>query len=387
MKRKEGGEKMTFGQEHKTKCLRTGLATTLVAIAGLCNPSLAEDFDLNSLIAAAKAENGITIYSSTSKIKKAAAAFTEIYGIQATGTKSKGAAQIELVVREFQAGNVVGDVIISSDSAAALAQLLPEGMVTSWTPPDQAGTIDELSSNPLVVWRDPSLWSYNNENGASCPVDNIWEVTEDEWNRRITLEDPLLKPAFIDWFNQMETHFDDEIAAAYLDQYGEVLDTNSQSATATWVQRLAANAPLLTDSSSGAAEAIGTRGQNKPFFGLVASAKYRNVSKEGLAMALCKDMKPYMGFAKPGFGLIAAGTDSPNAAKLFLHFMMTKAGVLPMTKDGKMSGNSAVPPHPDEISGVVEYADRLTPHIAATGADDFDKRQDWQDFWRIHYKR
>ena len=104
-------------------------------------------------------------------------------------------------------------------------------------------------------------------------------------------------------------------------------------------------------------------------------------------MGICKDMKPYMGFAKPGFGLIATGTDSPNAAKLFLHFMMTKAGVLPMTKDGKISGNSAVQPHPDEISGVVEYADRLTPHVATTGADDFDKRQDWQDFWRIHYKR
>ena len=332
---------MTFEPEQKTRRMRTGLVAAVVALAGLCTPALAEDFDLNALIAAAKAEDGITIYSSTSKIKKAAAAFTETYGIEATGTKSKGAAQIELVVREFQAGNVVGDVIISSDAAAALAQLLPEGMVTSWTPPDQAATIDELSSDPLVVWRDPSLWSYNNENGGDCPVGNIWEVTEEEWSRRITLEDPLNKPAFIDWFNQMETHFDDEVAAAYQDHYGEALDTSSQSATATWVQRLAANAPLLTDSSSGAAEAIGTRGQDKPFFGLVASAKYRDVSDEGLAMAICRDMKPYMGFAKPGFGLIATGTDSPNAAKLFLHFMMTKAGVLPMTKDGKISGNSA----------------------------------------------
>lgn len=378
---------MTLGQKHNTGRMGTGLLATVLVIAGMSTPALAEDFDLNALIEAAKAEDGITIYSSTSKIKKAAAAFTETYGIEATGTKVKGAAQIELVVREFQAGNVVGDVIISSDAAAALAQLLPEGMVTSWTPPDMADTIDELSSDPLVVWRDPSLWTYNNEDGGECPVSNIWQVTEEEWNRRITLEDPLNKPSFIDWFNQMETHFDDEMAAAYEDHYGEALDTSSQSATATWVQRLAANAPLLTDSSSGAAEAIGTRGQDKPFFGLVASAKYRDVSEEGLAMGICKDMKPYMGFAKPGFGLIATGTDSPNAAKLFLHFMMTEAGVLPMTADGKMSGNSAVPAHPDEISGVVAYAERLTPHVAATGGDDFDKRQDWQDFWRIHYKR
>jgi len=32
-------------------------------------------------------------------------------------------------------------------------------------------------------------------------------------------------------------------------------------------------------------------------------------------------------------------------------------------------------------------ADRLAPHIAATGGDDFDSRQDWQDFRRIHYAR
>ncbi|TNF19062.1 MAG: ABC transporter substrate-binding protein [Rhodobacteraceae bacterium] len=378
---------MRLKAEHTSRRMRRGLVAVMLAGVGLGSPALAEDFDLDALIKAAQAEDGITIYSSTSKIKKAAAAFTETYGIPATGTKAKGAAQIELVVREAQAGNVVGDVIISSDAGAALAQLLPEGMVTSWTPPDLADTIDEFSKDPLVVWRDPSLWTYNNEDGGDCPVDNIWQVTEAEWNRRITLEDPLNKPSFSDWFNQMETHFDDKMAEAYKAHYGEALDTSAQSATATWVERLAANAPLLTDSSSGAAEAIGTRGQDKPFFGLVASAKYRDVSEEGLAMAICKDMAPYMGFAKPGFGLIAAGTDSPNAAKLFLHFMMTEAGVLPMTEDGKMSGNSAVPAHPDEISGVVDYADRLTPHIAATGAEDFDKRQDWQDFWRIHYKR
>ena len=36
-------------------------------------------------------------------------------------------------------------------------------------------------------------------------------------------------------------------------------------------------------------------------------------------MAICKDLKPYVGFANPSYGLINAKTDSPNAAKLFLH--------------------------------------------------------------------
>jgi iron(III) transport system substrate-binding protein len=361
-------------------------ATALVLI-GLAAPAMAQDFDLDALIAAAKAEGPITIYASTGKIKTSAEAFTAAYGIEAIGTKVDGATQIELALREAQAGNIVGDVIISSDAASTLAQLLPEGIVTSWTPPDLAGTIPEDARDPLVVWRDPAVWTYNGEKYETCPVDNIWALTEPEWNRKIAMPDPLNKPSFVDWFNQMETHWDDAIAAAYEAHFGQKLDTSNESATAAWVQALAENAPLVTDSDSAAAEAIGTPGQDEPFFGILATAKYRDNADGGLHLTLCEGIEPFIGFANPSYGLIANGTASPNAAKLFLHFMMTAEGVEPMTVDGKVSGNAAVPSHPDEPSGVAAFASRLTPHLAATGGEDFDRRQDWQDFWRIHYAR
>lgn len=361
-------------------------AGALIALT-LAAPALAGGFDLEALIEKAKMEPPITVYATTGKIKTSAAAFSEKYGIQAEGTKVKGAAQIEMVLRENQARNVIGDVVISADAATTLAQLLPSGVVTSWLPPDLAGSIPEAAQDPVVIWRDPAVWSYNSDKYESCPVDNIWALTEPEWNRKVTLSDPLNKPGFVDWFNQMETHWDDAVAEAYKAHYGKALDTSKQSATSYWVERLAANAPLLTDSDSAAAEAIGMPGQDEPFFGLVSSAKYRDTVDGDLKMAICADIKPFVGFANPSYGLIAAETDSPNAAKLFIHFMLTEEGVSPMTQDGKVSGNSAVPQHPDEASGVSSLADRLTPHIAATGGNDFDKRQDWQDFWRIHYVR
>lgn len=354
-------------------------------VAGFATAASAEDFDLDALIEAAKGEPPITVYASTGKIKKSAEAFTEKYDIEAIGSKVKSAAQIELVVREHQSGNVVGDVIISSDAAATLAQVVPQGMVDSWVPPDLASGIPD--QNPLVVWRDPAVWSYNSEKYDSCPVDNIWELTGPEWQRKVTMSDPLNKPAYADWFNQMETHWDDAVAEAYEAHFGNKLDTSKQSATASWVEALAANAPLLTDSDSAAAEAIGTPGQDEPFFGLISSAKYRDTVDGGLTMAICEDIKPYVGYANPSYGLIASKTDSPNAAKLFVHFMMTEEGVAPMTVDGKVSGNSAVPANPDEPSGVGALASRLTPHDASTGGDDFDARQDWQDLWRVHYTR
>ena len=359
-----------------------GLFMFLIAGSGM-----AEDFNLDELIKSAKTESGITIYSSTSKIKKAAKAFTKKYGIEAVGTKIKGAAQIEAVVREAQSGNIVGDVIISSDAGATLAQLLGSDMVSSWTPPDQAATINDLSKDPLVVWRDPSVWSFNNENTDVCPVNNIWELAGEKWNRRVALSDPLRYPSLPDWFNQMETHIDDQIASAYKAHFGSDIDRSEMSATKQWVKAIAENAPLLVDSHSKIAEAVGTPGQENTFFGIMSSAKFRDVGEGGLKMAICKDIQPYIGYYKPGFGLIANGTDSPNASKLFLHFMMTEEGVGPMTRDGKMSGNDAVPAHPEELSGVVPLKGRLTPHIAETGGDVFDKRQDWNDFWRIYYSR
>jgi iron(III) transport system substrate-binding protein len=370
-----------------SKWVKAACSAVAIALAGYGGAASAADFSLEALIEAAKGEKPITVYASTGKIKKATAAFTKKYGVKATGTKITGAAQIELVVREAQSGNIIGDVIISSDAAAAKAQLLGEKMVTSWFPPDLAGSIPKGSQMPLVVWRDPAVWTYNDEKAGSCPVGNIWELTGKKWNRRIAMEDPLHKPSYIDWFNQMETHSDDAVAAAYKAHFGKELDRSKQSATATWVEGLAKNAPLLGKSSSNTAKAVGTPGQDNPFFGMMSAAKYRKTGDGGLKMSICKDIQPHVGYYKPGFGLIAKGTKSPNAAKLFLHYMMTEEGVEPMTRDGKMSGNSAVPPHPKERSGVVGLRDRLTPYVSETGADDFDKRQDWQDFWRIHYTR
>ena len=64
------------------------------------------------------------------------------------------------------------------------------------------------------------------------------------------------KPLYADWFNQIETHHDAEVAKAYEVLYGKPLDISTQTATAAWVKAFAENAPLLSDSST-VAEAAG----------------------------------------------------------------------------------------------------------------------------------
>ena len=366
-------------------------ALMIGAALGVAAPSvtIAQDqFDLDALIAAAKKESPINVYDSTGKIVEMGKAFTQKYGVQATGTKAKPGAQLEMVIREAQAHNVQGDVFLISDPAAAIAQLMPHQFVTSWLPPDLAGKISAKDQNPLVVSTEANVFTYNTElNPNGCPVTNIWQLTEPEWKGKVTFQDPLHKSSFDDWFNQLEMHADAKIAAAYKAEYGKDLDTSSLSATKQWVKALAANGPLLTDSDSNASESVGAAGQGQSFIGMMSTAKFRDNADKGFKLGICTGLNPWAGWLYGKVGLIAAGTDSPNAAKLFIHYVMTAEGFAPQTEDGKMSSNSDIGLPASEPSGVGALLDQIFPYDVKTAADDWDARQDWQDLWSLNYTK
>ncbi|WP_128255338.1 ABC transporter substrate-binding protein [Falsirhodobacter deserti] len=342
----------------------------------------AQDFDLNALIEAARSEPPLTVYDSTGKIKEQADAFARTYGLQAEGIKSKAPATLKIVTGEARAGNVRADVVILSDAPAAMAQLVDTGYVTSYLPPDMEDKVPALYRDPLVVVNSPNVWSFNTELNESCPVSNIWELTEPEWRGHVSMQDPLGKPSYTDWFNQMATHHDDAMAAAYEAHYGKPLETDESSATGAWVAAMAANQPLLTDSDSNAAEAVGAPDATENFIGLVSTAKFRE-NANGMTLGLCADMQPFAGWLYPSLAFITTDSDSPNAAKLFVHYLLTEEGIAPQAIDGKMSTNTDNALPADEPSGVGAHADALMQYDAATAQDDWNSRQDWQDLWAL----
>ena len=365
-------------------------ATAMAAVLSIAAaPSGAQDakpFDLDALIAAAKTEAPITVYAVTGKIVDTAEAFSAKYGVQATGKKVNEAGQADLMIRESQAGLIVGDVSLAMDVGSAIAQLLPEGIVESWVPGDIEANIPEAARDPLVVVSDPQVWTYNTEKYSACPVKNIWELTEPQWKGKVAMLDLFDKPLYADWFNQLETHHDAAIAKAYEDHYGKKLETDEPSATAAWVKAYAQNGPLLADSTA-VSEAAGAPGQAEPFFAITATAKYRGNVSDGLKLGVCEGIQPFAGFLYPGYGLIAKGTKSPNAAKLFVHYLLTEEGIANQTVDGKVSSNAEVGMPEDEPSGISRHLDKLMVFNSATAGEDFEKRQDWQDFWRVNYKK
>ncbi|MGF6177096.1 iron(III) transport system substrate-binding protein [Ensifer sp. 4252] len=370
--------------------IRHGMTMTAVALAtGLLSAQAhaADGFDLEALVAAAKKEKPINVYDSTGKIVEMAENFTAKYGVKATGVKVSANSQLEMIIREGQAGNVQGDVALITDAPAALAQLLPQEFVENYLPADMVAKIPPEFQNPLAISTNANVWAYNTEAYDKCPVANIWELTEPKWKGKVALVDPLTKGTYTDWFNQMEKHADDKVSGAFKAYFGKDLKTEEKSASAAWIKALAQNAPLVTDGDDPVAEAVGATGQKEPFFGLLSSAKFRDNEGKGYKLGICKDLDPWVGWTYVKLGLIATKTQSPNAAKLFIHYILTEEGIAPQMKDGKLPTNTDIKMPADEPSGLMTVADRLLAYNSSTGLEDFDRREEWQDFWRVNYSK
>jgi iron(III) transport system substrate-binding protein len=185
----------------------------------------------------------------------------------------------------------------------------------------------------------------------------------------------------------MATHDDDMMRAAYKETFGKDLETDEDSATKAWLKAFATNSPLITDGDDPIAEAVGAPGQKEPFFGLLSSAKFRDNADKGYKLGLCKDLGPWPGWTYTKLALIATGTKSPNTAKLFIHYVLTDEGIAPQAVDGKLPTNTDIGLPDDEPSGIGDVLDKLEQYNAATALEDWDAREEWQDFWRLNYKK
>lgn len=354
----------------------------LCVTSALASPLCAETFDEAALLAAARTEPALLVIDSTGKVREQVAGFTEKYGLAANGTKSEAPSTIRRTMAEAEAGNVQADVLVISDTPAAMAQLITPGLAISYLPDVMRDAIPAEASDPLVVSNSPVVWTYNTALHATCPVSNIWALTDPEWAGRVAMPDPLGKPAYTDWFNQFATHHDAAIAAAYTDHYGQALVSDRTSAAEAWVAALAANQPLLVDSDSDSAAAVGAPDASESFVGIMSTAKFRD-NEDGMTLGICAGMQPFVGLMTPKFALITAQSDSPNAARLFVHYLLTQEGWAPQAIDGKMPTNTTHAPVAAEPSGVGDVLDQMWFYNTATSGEDWATRQDWQDIWSL----
>ncbi len=339
-------------------------------------------YSLEALIEAAKKEQPITVVDATGKILVMAKQFTEKYGVKATGVKMSASNQEEVLTREAAAKNVRNDVFNMSNLPDVTAQFIPQGIATSWMPPDLKKQTPEQYQNPAITSLNPWLWVYNPKvYGDKCPIDNMWALTDPQWKGKVNIPDPLLRNETMFWVNQIADNADEQMRQAYQAHYGKPLKTDQPTATAEWFKRLAANNVKVAKSDSDVGPVVGASTQKDPVIGFVSTAIFSHARDKKFPLAACSGLKPWLGQLTPRVAVIATGTKSPNAAKLFVHYMMSAEGMAPQMEDGKLSTNPQARMPADEPSGIEKLKDQLYVNNSKTTPDDFKKLQLWRDLW------
>ena len=102
-------------------------------------------------------------------------------------------------------------------------------------------------------------------------------------------------------------------------------------------QEIGQNKPILEPGGDEVDEAYASLGMDKtvePGYGLTGWDSYETTLDGELAMAPCLDIKPAVGILKSDYLAIANKAPHPNAAKLFIKFMLSPEGINPWTAIG-----------------------------------------------------
>lgn len=92
---------------------------------------------------------------------------------------------------------------------------------------------------------------------------------------------------------------------------------------------------------------------------------------------------PNAGWTVPQSMAYATNTNSPNLAKLYIHFATSQEGMEFVMPDGKASFSPEVKPAEDPYGLLaLDEEGQLQPYSTKYLTDDFAQISAWLDFWR-----
>lgn len=305
--------------------------------ANQLGPYYTDDQDWAAIEAAAIEEGELLVYANSSKTEKAAEAFMEAYpDIKVQAFDLGGDDVLRKTIEEQKAGAFTGDVWHSSGGAELVGDVLPKGYVWRFIPSNLAGVVEEQYTQPLLMGRlGTSVFAYNSELEETCPISNVWELTEPEWKGRFFIEDPLNDASTL---SKLITYMSkvDEMTEAYIDFYGEepVLDEDTPDVGWLWMKRFAQNGPIPQPGGDEVDSAFATPGMTNSFMALTSYSNMADVLEGNLVFEPCWGIKPMLGIQSQSYLGIINQAPHPNAAKLWIQFVMGPDGRDPWAKFG-----------------------------------------------------
>ncbi len=366
------------------------------------NAMVEEDWD--DIVARATEEGEVVVYSSSGRIAKLADHFQALYpGITLTLFDLGSVKTIEKTVREQDAGIFNVDVITTGNSGQVIYELLNNGRIFNYVPAHYADRIPEENRDPLLIRVNEAIvFFYNTDaNPDGAPVSNVWELTQEQFRGRVGIKDPMASGSSLMGLATL-VQFPDEMAAAYERLTGEaiVLGEGVPDAGFEFVRRLLANDVVIFKSGSKLADAAGATGQDDAMIAMTNMTYISRNDSKGNVNAIMADLDPVSRMVYPTFMSIGANAPHPNAAKVFIAYLLgnTDLNIDTVLEKPYLEGESF-----DLLQGLAPYHDAgsVSPRSDVplpAGGEIWDQMEGWnvsadfmwtqgpklRDFWLIH---
>ena len=246
---------------------------------------------------ALKEDTAINVYATSSKMLKAEEPFEEMYpGLDLIVSDLDSDEVLSKAQIEHETGNVTADVLQTKDvSGSVFYEWYNQGILEPFYPRDICAHIDEGNlkySYPLYA--SQAFWYYNTEAFPDGqPIDSWWQIIEKDENGK-----------------QRFRLFTKEIGqeSAYLSLFASLLAVHNST-------------------------------KDDPALCLASAGKIENQEESGYNIAWCINLKPYNALLNTESLFVAAGTNSPAGARLFIRYLTggsdgESGGLKPFTKVG-----------------------------------------------------
>lgn len=308
--------------------------------------------DWAAIEAAAKAEGSVVVYSNSSRIQDAAAAWALLYPDIKIEANDMGGAEVVSKVREEQkAGAYTGDVWFNAQGPDMVGEFMPNQWLWKFLPTDLLSVMPVENQNPIATQSTEVFgFIYNSElNPNGCPIKNLWEVTDATWKGKLFIKDPINSAEDLGMLMTIASHADD-MAAAYKTLYGTEWNADAAFGSDTpdagwlWIKKLAQNEPVGVGGSDDVWGAMAIPGLKDNNLGWAPLSKYRNVISGKAVFEPCVGLAPVIGAQKHNYVAVINQAPHPNAAKLFIRFVLSADGFKPWNQVGQFSGNPTIAP-------------------------------------------
>lgn len=362
-----------------------------------------KDENWSEIVANAKKEGEVVVYTSSGRIAKLVKPFNALYPeIKLTVHDLGSVKSVEKTIREQDANIFNADIVTTGNSGQVIHGMVNKNYLVNYIPAAYVDRIPKENRDPLLVRvNEAMVVFYNSEVYSAPPIKNLWELTEVKYKGRVGMKNPMSSGSTLMGVMTMIQHAD-EMAAAYQRYAGKPIELSEGVADAGqefWA-RMLANDLVIFKSGSKLAGASGKKGQKKPLIAF-ANMTYiaRNESK-GYVNKILSGADPVGKLVYPTFTAIARQAPHPNAAKLFTAYLL---GSTKLAKDiiiakPYMKGASL-----DLLQGLAPYFDpgSVSPRSDVplpAGGEIWSELKGWvvdpdfmwkqgpkmRDFWTIH---